>query len=75
MISIRWFLTLTLIALLVLVSFLSSLRGYRESMAEAETLFDLQLLEHVKLLGLLNPASFLFGNTLVIADSVITTPA
>ena len=75
MISIRWFLTLTLIALLVLVSFLSSLRGYRESMAEAETLFDLQLLEHVKLLGLLNPASFLFGNTLVIADSVISTPA
>jgi two-component system, OmpR family, sensor histidine kinase QseC len=75
MISIRWFLTLTLIALIVLVSFLSSLRGYRESMTEAETLFDLQLLEHVKLLGLLNPASYLEGNALVLDDNIVLTSA
>ncbi|MDO8908573.1 MAG: ATP-binding protein [Pseudohongiella sp.] len=75
MISIRWFLTLTLIALIVLVSFLSSLRGYRESMSEAEILFDLQLLEHVKLLGLLNPASYLEGNALVLDDNIVLTSA
>lgn len=75
MISIRWFLTLTLIALIVLVSFLSSLRGYRESMAEAQTLFDLQLLEHVRLLSLLNPASYLQGDTLVMNDNFVLTPA
>lgn len=75
MISIRWFLTLTLIALIVLVSFLSSLRGYRESMAEAQTLFDLQLLEHVKLLSLLNPAFYLQGDTLVMDDTLVLTPA
>lgn len=46
---------MTLIAIIVLVTFLSSLRGYRQSMQEAETLFDLQLLEHVKLLTLLTP--------------------
>lgn len=53
MVSIRLFLTLTLIAILVMVSFLSSLRGYRQSMLEAERLFDLQLLEHARLLSLL----------------------
>ncbi|MCP5358537.1 MAG: sensor histidine kinase N-terminal domain-containing protein [Pseudomonadales bacterium] len=52
MASIRLFLTLTLIAIIVLVSFLSSLRGYRQSMTEAETLFDMQLQEHAKLLSL-----------------------
>ncbi|MGB4247188.1 MAG: ATP-binding protein [Pseudohongiellaceae bacterium] len=56
MASIRLFLTLTLIAIIVLVTFLSSLRGYQESMIEAERLFDLQLLEHVKLLSLIKPA-------------------
>lgn len=80
MISIRWFLTLTLIALIVLVSFLSSLRGYRESMAEAQTLFDLQLLEHVRLLSLLNPDSYLQGDALpadalVMNDNLVLTPA
>ncbi len=55
MASIRIFLTLTLIAIIVLVSFLSSLRGYRESMKEAEQLFDLQLFEHAKVLALVNP--------------------
>lgn len=59
MASIRLFLTLTLIAIIVLVTFLSSLRGYQESMIEAENLFDLQLLEYVKLLSLIRPA----GNT------------
>lgn len=54
MASIRIFLTLTLTAIIVLVSFLSSLRGYRQSMAEAETLFDIQLQEHAKLLSLAN---------------------
>lgn len=53
MASIRLFLTLTLIAIIVLVSFLTSLRGYQESMREAETLFDMQLQEHVKLLNLI----------------------
>lgn len=53
MASIRVFLTLTLIAIIVLVSFLSSLRGYRQSMVEAETLFDMQLQEHAKLLSLI----------------------
>lgn len=57
MASIRLFLTLTLIAIIVLVSFLSSLRGYRESMREAETLFDMQLQEHVKLLSLVNSST------------------
>ncbi|MDP1931596.1 MAG: ATP-binding protein [Gammaproteobacteria bacterium] len=56
MASIRLFLTLTLISIIVLVTFLSSLRGYQESMIEAERLFDLQLLEHVKLLSLAKPA-------------------
>ncbi|MDT8427234.1 MAG: ATP-binding protein [Pseudomonadales bacterium] len=55
MASIRLFLTMTLIAIIVLVTFLSALRGYRQSMQQAETLFDLQLLEHVKLLTLLTP--------------------
>lgn len=54
MASIRLFLTLTLIAIIVLVSFLSSLRGYRESMREADMLFDMQLQEHVKFLSLVN---------------------
>ena len=57
MASIRLFLTLTLIAIIVLVSFLSSLRGYRESMLEAETLFDMQLQEHVKMLSLLDKST------------------
>lgn len=57
MASIRLFLTLTLIAIIVLVSFLSSLRGYHESMGEAEALFDMQLQEHAKLLSLVDPGS------------------
>ncbi|MES3007451.1 MAG: ATP-binding protein [Pseudomonadota bacterium] len=71
MASIRLFLTLTLIAIIVLVSFLSSLRGYRESMLEAESLFDLQLLEHVKLLSLLNPDLTAAGYTRVVEELVL----
>lgn len=71
MASIRLFLTLTLIAIIVLVSFLSSLRGYRESMLEAESLFDLQLLEHVKLLSLLNPELSSAGYARVVEELVL----
>jgi len=53
------------------VSFLSSLRGYRESMTRAESLFDLQLLEHVKLLSLLNPGLTSAGSSRVLAELVM----
>lgn len=53
--SIRLFLTLTIIAIITLVNFLSSLRGYRESMAEAETLFNEQLLEYALLISAMLP--------------------
>lgn len=49
--SIRLFLTLTIIAIITLVNFLSSLRGYRESMREAETLFNEQLVEYALLIS------------------------
>ena len=55
--SIRLFLTLTIIAIITLVNFLSSLRGYRESMAEAETLFNEQLLEYALLISATLPAN------------------
>lgn len=71
MTSIRLFLTLTLIAIIVMVSFLSSLRGYRESMLEAENLFDLQLLEHVKLLSLLNPELSSAGYARVVEELLL----
>ncbi|MEX2129969.1 MAG: ATP-binding protein [Pseudohongiellaceae bacterium] len=55
MTSIRLFLTLTIIAIITLVNFVSSLRGYQESMAEAETLFNQQLLENAILLSNILP--------------------
>lgn len=55
--SIRLYLTLTLTALITLVNFLASLRGYQESMVEAETLFDEQLLEYALLIDNLLPAA------------------
>ncbi|MDX1492301.1 MAG: ATP-binding protein [Pseudohongiellaceae bacterium] len=73
MASIRLFLTLTLISIIVLVSFLSSLRGYRESMLEAEQLFDLQLLEYAKLLNLLNPQLYDADNPQVIERLIAPT--
>jgi len=54
--SIRLFLTLTIIAIITLVNFLSSLRGYRESMREADTLFNEQLLEYALLISATLPA-------------------
>jgi two-component system sensor histidine kinase QseC len=71
MASIRLFLTLTLISIIVLVSFLSSIRGYRESMAEAEQLFDLQLIEHAKILSLLNPRLYSASNPQVIERLIL----
>lgn len=72
MASIRLFLTLTLIAIIILVSFLSSLRGYRESMKEAEQLFDLQLLEHAKVLGLITPTRN--GSNMPLVFEALTLP-
>lgn len=57
MTSIRLFLTLTIIAIITLVNFISSLRGYQESMTEAETLFNQQLLENAILLSAILPAT------------------
>lgn len=71
MASIRLFLTFTLIAIIVLVSFLSSLRGYRESMAEAETLFDMQLQEHAKLLSLVSPSTNTSGAAKLLEELVL----
>lgn len=71
MASIRLFLTFTLIAIIVLVSFLSSLRGYRESMAEAETLFDMQLQEHAKLLSLISPSTNTSGAAKLLEELVL----
>lgn len=55
--SIRLFLTLTIIAIITLVNFLSSLRGYRQSMREADTLFNEQLLEYALLISATLPAT------------------
>lgn len=71
MASIRLFLTLTLIAIIVLVSFLSSLRGYRESMSEAEALFDIQLQEHAKLLSLISPTTNTSGAAKLLEELVL----
>jgi len=70
MTSIRIFLTLSVSAIILLVSFLSAIRGFRESMVEAELLFDQQLLEHAKMLSLLNPSA-LAGGGRIIQDLVL----
>ncbi len=54
--SIRLFLTLTIISIITLVNFLSSVRGYRQSMEEAEILFNEQLLEYALLISATLPA-------------------
>jgi two-component system sensor histidine kinase QseC len=74
MTSIRIFLTLSVSALILLVSFMSAIRGYRESMVEAELLFDQQLLEHAKMLSLLNPSA-LSGGLRVVQDLVLPNVA
>lgn len=48
--SIRVFLTVSIIATITLIVFLSVLRGYQSSMEEAEKLFDSKLLDTVQLL-------------------------
>lgn len=50
--SIRIFLTISIIAIITLVIFLSVLRGYQSSMLEAENLFDSKLADTIKLLAL-----------------------
>ncbi len=74
MTSIRIFLTLSVSALILLVSFMSAIRGYRESMVEAELLFDQQLLEHAKMLSLLNPSA-LSGGGRVVQDLLLPNVA
>jgi two-component system sensor histidine kinase QseC len=50
--SIRIFLVVALLATMTLTVFLSSLHGYRASMAEAQTLFDTKLADAAQLLAL-----------------------
>lgn len=49
--SIRTFLVIVLISTITLVMFLSALRGYQESVAQAERLFDAELMQELHLLG------------------------
>lgn len=57
MTSIKLFITLSIIAIITLVNFVSSLRGYRESMAEAEALFNDQLRQTALLVSAALPES------------------
>ncbi len=52
--SIRSFLTISIIAIITLIIFLSVLRGYQSSMEEAENLFDSKLSDTIKLLALVS---------------------
>jgi two-component system sensor histidine kinase QseC len=49
--SIRVFLVVVILAVITLFYFVASLRGYQSSMAEAERLFDKQLLDTAKLIA------------------------
>jgi len=49
--SIRTFLVLAVLATLILFNFIAAIQGYRSSMAEAERLFDDQMLETAKLIA------------------------
>ncbi|MFT3928971.1 MAG: ATP-binding protein [Spongiibacteraceae bacterium] len=49
--SIRTFLVIVLISTITLVMFLAALRGYQESVAQAERLFDAELMQELHLLG------------------------
>ena len=51
MTSIRTFLVLTVLATIILFNFIAAIQGYRSSMAEAERLFDDQMLETAKLIA------------------------
>lgn len=48
--SIRLFLTLSIVATIILINFLAALHGYQESMLEAERLFDQKLEDYSELL-------------------------
>ncbi|MGB5472018.1 MAG: ATP-binding protein [Gammaproteobacteria bacterium] len=50
--SIRIFLVVALLATMTLTVFLSALHGYRESMSEAQTLFDIKLADAAQLLAI-----------------------
>jgi two-component system sensor histidine kinase QseC len=49
--SIRIFLLIALLSIIMLVNFVSALRGYRDTMAEAQRLFDRQLSASARLLA------------------------
>ncbi len=49
--SIRVFLVIVILAIITLSSFVAALKGYQSSMAEAESLFDKQLLDTAKLIA------------------------
>ena len=51
MTSIRTFLVLAVLATIILFNFIAAIQGYRSSMAEAERLFDDQMLETAKLIA------------------------
>lgn len=53
--SIRLFLTISIISIIILANFLASLHGYQESMQEAETLFDNKLLDFSDYLAISSP--------------------
>jgi two-component system sensor histidine kinase QseC len=73
--SIRRFLVVVLLATITLINFLAALHGYRTSMAEAEQLFDAQLIDIATVLELtavgvdgnlaVTPAIAEAGNTIV----------
>ena len=66
--SIRFFLITGVLAILTLFNFLAALRGYQSSMAEAEILFDNELLDLSRLVANLDfsqlPEGFRLGNNL-----------
>jgi two-component system sensor histidine kinase QseC len=66
--SIRKFLILAIVATLILFNFIAALRGYQSSMAEADTLFDNQLLDLSQLVSNLDvnriSREFRLGNNL-----------
>lgn len=68
MASIRFFLVAGILAILTLFNFVAALRGYQSSMAEAELLFDNELLDLSRLVANLDfaqlPPDFRLGNNM-----------
>lgn len=54
--SIRVFLTISIISVIILANFLAALRGYQESMRQAEVLFDLKLQDYSDFLAISTPS-------------------